>query len=120
MKQRSSLASKKPLFLPQEIITLIGVINMITNNITTTQEQQIEGSLLSLKRKIREAAEILKEEIPDVEVPLETEAIALIIYEWLEEKLEDMDWNYQHSSTLQNAIFKLALEEERKQDHYQN
>lgn len=93
---------------------------MITNNITTTQEQQIEGSLLSLKSKIHEAAEILKEEIEDVEVPLETEAIALVIYDWLEEKLEDIDWHYQQSSTLQNAIFKLALEEERKQDNYRN
>ncbi len=69
------------------------------------------------KNKICEAAEILKE---DIEVPLETEAIATVIYDWLEEKLEDIDWHYQQSSTLQKAIFKLELEEERKQDNYQN
>ena len=66
--------------------------------------------LANLNDEILEAAKLLKEE---QDLISSSEAIAKILSDWLCEELEDIEWNYQHSSFLQREIFNLELKTER-------
>ena len=73
----------------------------------------------NLTDEILEAAKLLKEEqdlISSSEAirrSLPLSVIAKILSDWLCEELEDIEWNYQHSSFLQREIFNLELKTER-------
>ncbi len=62
------------------------------------------------KDEIFEAAQLLKEE---QELLGETEKIAKVIVNWLEEQLEDITGHYSNSSTLKKGVFKIELEHEK-------
>ena len=65
--------------------------------------------LTNLSHEILEAAKLLKEE---QDLIGSTEAIASVIFDWLYEELEEIEWNYQHSSSLQRKIFNLEMNTE--------
>jgi hypothetical protein len=56
----------------------------------------------NLTDEILEAAKLLKEEQDLIGSP---EAIALIIFHWLCEQLEEIEWNYQNSRKVEEADF---------------
>ena len=64
----------------------------------------------NLSNEILEAAKLLKEE---QDLIGSTEAIAKIISDWLCEELEEIEWNYQHSSFLQEKVFNLEMNSEK-------
>ena len=66
--------------------------------------------LTNLSDEILEAAKLLKEEQDLIGSP---EAIAKIISDWLCEELEEIEWNYQHSSFLQEKVFNLEMNSEK-------
>lgn len=68
----------------------------------------------NLSHEILEAAKLLKEEqdlIGSTEAVAEGAASlsASVISDWLYEELEEIEWNYQHSSLLQRKIFNLEM-----------
>ena len=65
--------------------------------------------LTNLSHEILEAAKLLKEE---QDLIGSTEAFASLISDWLYEELEEIEWNYQHSSLLQRKIFNLEMNTE--------
>ena len=64
----------------------------------------------NLTAEILEAAKLLKEE---QDLIGEEEAIASVIFHWLCEQLEEIEWNYQNSSLLKKQIFNLELNTEK-------
>ena len=66
--------------------------------------------LTNLSNEILEAAKLLKEE---QDLMGSSEAIANILCDWLCQELEDIEWNYQHSSFLQGKIFNLEMNTEK-------
>jgi hypothetical protein len=66
--------------------------------------------LTNLSDEILEAAKLLKEEQNLIG---SSEAIANILCDWLCQELEEIEWNYQHSSFLQGKIFYLELNTEK-------
>ena len=66
--------------------------------------------LTNLSNEILEAAKLLKEEQELIGSP---EAIANILCDWLCQELEEIEWNYQHSSFLQEKVFNLEMNTEK-------
>jgi hypothetical protein len=66
--------------------------------------------LTNLSNEILEAAKLLKEEQNLIG---SEEAVAKILCDWLCQELEEIEWNYQHSSFLQRKIFNLELNTEK-------
>ena len=60
--------------------------------------------------EILEAAKLLKEE---QDLISSSEAIAKILCDWLDQELEQIEWNYQHSSFLQEKVFNLEMNTEK-------
>ena len=74
------------------------------------QEQNLSDYSFDFKDEIFEAAQLLKQE---QELIGETEKIAKVIVNWLEEQLEDITAHYSNSSTLKKGVFKIELEHEK-------
>jgi hypothetical protein len=66
--------------------------------------------LTNLSNEILEAAKLLKDE---QDLIGSSEAIANILCDWLCQELEEIEWNYQHSSFLQRKIFNLEMNTEK-------
>jgi len=66
--------------------------------------------MFNLTDEILEAAKLIKQEQQLIGSP---EAIASVIFDWLCEQLEDLEWHYQNSSILKKKVFNLELNTEK-------
>jgi hypothetical protein len=84
---------------------------MTRNSLNYLVKKQIKSLVnFDLSDEILEAAQLLKD---DQDLLGETEQIAKVICQWIEDQLNDITWEYPRSSTLQKGIFEVELNHEK-------
>jgi hypothetical protein len=101
---------RKPKYLKQ-FESEIKIKGMTRNSLNYLVKKQIKSLVnFDLSDEILEAAQLLKD---DQDLLGETEAIAKVICQWIEDQLNDITWEYPRSSTLQKGIFEVELNHEK-------